>query len=279
MERRDFLKVAGAFATIEIEPSDTIRRRSDRASAGDDDTSFVASLPGSNALAASDYAFSMTRLDDDVATVTENVVSDATVYGTVFAGRVMTDIAFGLGDADAFRNRLVTDGYDVVGVQDGWTLFERELRTRHRVVAVTDSTAVVGVGPALGAVRNDVTETLAAVTDRPAERVTETGICRAVLDHLGSGIHLSVDMTPDPRRTRASVEATGERYAVRDDTMAVRHVTLFDTPSHARTASREDLGPTPVLQSPAATDCSSDCHGRAIVRDTTIPSAAFPSRP
>ncbi|MEF8812998.1 MAG: hypothetical protein V5A55_04170 [Halovenus sp.] len=280
MDRRQFLKVSGAFASIEFHRDAITERVDDRTSPehSTDLTAFVQRLPSMNGLNADSHlAFSLTRLDENAATLTESFISDATAYATVFAGRTATDVAFGLEDTSAVRTRLTADGYEKVRTYDGRPVFHRRTRTRHRVIAVTDSTAIIGVGPVFDAVQNDVTETLAAVRDPPTVQMADTELCQTILDHLGSGTHLSVDMTPDSRRTTAHVEATGEHYQFHGDTTVVRTVTLFDTPVHARAASQDDLESPPTPQYPAAGDCSTDCQGRAVVRETRLPSAAVPS--
>lgn len=281
MDRRQFLEVSGALATIELDGSAIDGRADDHPSgSGEDPATFAGRLPSPAGLNTDDHvAFSFTRLDGPAATLTGRAVTDATAHATVVAGRTATDVAFGIDDARAARDRLAAGSYETVGRLDGWPVLHRRKRTRHRLVAVTDDTAVVSVGPVYDAVRTDLAATLAAVTGHATARVTDTETWPAVLDRLGVGVHVSVDVTPDPRRTAAGVEATGERYAFRGDRTAVRTVTLFDTPARARTASPDDLDASPTLETPAATDCSVDCRGRAVVRDATIPPTAFTSGP
>lgn len=281
MNRRQFLKISGAFTSIEFDETALADNDTDHPS--DEPrvslSALAQRLPSPDRLnTESHLAFSLTRLDEDVATPTAPALSGADSYATVFAGRTATDVAFGLDDSRTVRDQITGGGYETLGTRDDWPLFHRRTRTRHRVIAITDSAAVIGVGPVLDETHNDVTETLSALSDHSAPRMTDEKTPQTVLERLGSGIHLSVDLTPDSRRHPAAVEATGERYEIAGDAPTIRTVTLYDTPAHARTASLTDHDSPTVLQRPDATDCSTDCHGHAVVRDATIPRTAFPSR-
>lgn len=278
MNRRDFLTMAGAVASIEFAQPAAGEPGESTAGTADDVTSFARGFPDAAALATGGgYAFSVTQLDDDVAKLVDGPITDAAVYGTLFAGRVTTDIAFGIDDRTAVLDHLAADNYVRRDRRDGWLVMSKRLRNRHQVVAVSGSTAVLGTGPILRAVRNDVRKTTLAVDRADAGKEFEKDDKQIILDHLGSGVHHFVDMKPNPHRAPTSVEATGVRYQFDGDTTVVRSVTLFDTPIHARAASRDDLEATTIRQFPAAGDCSTDCQGRAVVRDTRLPPAAVPS--
>lgn len=279
MNRRTFLKVAGAFASIEVGgPDDGGFGDGTVPPAVEEDLASIArSLPAAGALAADDgIEYSVTRLDGEGTTATEKVVTDATAYGTVFAGPTAVDVAVGLPDGRAFLESLRSDGYDVLGTHRGWTILERGARTRHRTAAVADSTAIVGVSPVAAAVRNDVRETMTAVTRAPENRIPGTEVREHLIDHLDAGTHLSVDATPDPRRTAESVVATGERYVFETEHTRLRSATLFDSVGAARAAGLDDTRRVPL---PAETSGSIDRHGRAVVRDATVPTEQFLSGP
>lgn len=279
MNRRSFLKVAGAVASIEIGRQDEVGDGDDaELAAGEEDLpSLARSLPTASGLAVDDgIEYAVTRLDADVATISEATLADATAFATVFAGPTAVDIAVGLPNAQAVRDRLLADGYDVLGTQRGWTVLDRGARTRHRTAAVADSAAVLGASPVPAAVRNDVRAVMRAVAEEPEIRPADVEVRDSVLDHLGAGTHLSVDATPDPRKTAGSVVATGERYALGQDRTTVRSVTMFESVAGARAADLDDIRGVP---GPSGTVGSVDRRGRAIIRDATVPSDRFVALP
>lgn len=286
LNRRQFLKVSGAFATIEFEDAPSSEQPPEQAAepvSGDADeplAAFARRLPSSGALNTDSHVeFSLTRLDGPISTTTEPAVSTASAYATMNAGRTATDIAFDLDDRRAFRNRLTTDGYEQIGTHHGWPVFHRRTRTRHRVVATTDDAAIMGTGPVPTDVRNDVHETVAAVSGRLPSGVASEPAVEESLNELGLGTHLAIDLSPDPRQTAAGVVTTGERYRIHGDSLTVRSIALFETPAAAREVTRADFDPATSMQRAAATTTAVDRHGRVVVQDATIPLEALPSRP
>jgi len=279
MYRRTFLEIAAAFTSIEVDPSDTVAVTVSRdATRFDGDLASLArALPKADALATqSDYAFSLTRLTDGGVTIERDALADATAYGTVFAGPIATDVAFGVPDTEVFADELHASGYEVVDHRGEWTVLGRQLRTRYRLVGVHDSTAVLGVGPAQTAVRDDVEATMDAV-EQPADAGTERSNRRTLVDLLGPATHVWVNMTPDPRTTADQAVATGIRYDVRGDTTAVRAATLFESTRHAHSAHGDrrmrairDLGETTA-------DPTTERRGRGLLQEATVPTASLNS--
>lgn len=279
MLRRDFLKVTGAFASIELERPERVERENDQVSTDEHVTSLARTLPAAAELAyAPHYALSVTRLTDESVSVSEPAFEDATAYGTVFAGRTTLDVAVGFENADAFRDRLRASGFEATGDAGGATLFHDRTNHKHRVVAVHDSTAVVGAGPVRDAVGNAVETTVAVTRTADQWRVVD-GDRRTVIDHLGPGTHLSVDTTPDSNGWTDAVVATGERFETHGGTTSVRSVALFDTVRDARTADVDGSDAGTQLAERVETAPSVDYRGRTLVRDATIPTERFLARP
>lgn len=287
LDRRRFLQVGGAVASIELDPA-ALAPTDDRTAEHElpkqipgeaepadgrhaDLARYADSLPAVERLHTDAHVqFSLTRLDVDAAALIEPDIESATALGTVFAGRTGVDVAFDVTESDLPAERFNANTYDRIGSHRGTELLHQRSRDRHRVVAVTDAIAVVGVGPIRETVVHDVTATLdAAKTDRPHTMADDATVSR-VLDRLGDGFHVSVDRTPDPRRTASAVNATGEVYQFDDDGLTARTVTHFETRGQAHAATRDDIATMPIQERAPATDRATRVQGRSIVDDATL---------
>lgn len=279
MHRRTFLEIAAAFTSIEVNPSDTVAAMEGRDATrfGGDLASLARALPEADTLATqSDYAFSLTRLADRGVAIERDALAGATAYGTVFAGPIATDVAFGVPDTEALTDELHATEYEVVDRRGGWTVLGRQLRTRYRLVGVHDSTAVLGVGPAQTAVRDDVEAAMDAV-EQPADAETERSNRRALVDLLGTGSHVSVNMTPDPRKIADQAVATGIRYDVRGDTTAVRAVTLFESTRYAHSADGNRRMEAIRGLGETTADPTTERRGRGLLQEATVPTVSLKS--
>lgn len=295
MRRRGFLATAGALAGLEFDPAALAAAQGTAGAEDPDLAGLVARLPAPDALAAGgDVELAATRPVDGAATLS-GPIADAAAVGTVLAGRVGADVAVGVPDTDAVVDRLTAEGYERRSGRrrDGWRVFERRGGRRARVAAVGEDTAILAGGPLIGPVRADVEAVTAALDrhddgDRPGRTATEADATRRrrrVLDRLGSGVHVAVDLDPGPTggnarsskhsgRDEPTPVATGERHAVRGGTTVVRRVALFPSAAAAHDAGTATLGVRPV-----ALERSAEVRrrGRAIVRDAVVPTReAFP---
>lgn len=272
MLRRTFLKVATAAASIEFEPPDYAASDDSEPSNGPSwYRSFASALPTPAALGdPPQYAISLTQLDAET-TVSDDVLAGASVCGTVFAGRTAVDVAFDATDTDRLRERLHAARSLDVRSLNGWTIAGRWQRNRYRLVAVDDSTAIVGLGPIPDHVRAVVHTTSESVDNRDdrAEPQSEHGTWQRLFDQLGTGRHVYVDTTPD--HAPDSVVATGERYQHAGGRATIRHVTLFDTVRAARQHGPEDLAASRQLETTRKTVSSVTRNGHALVQKATIP--------
>ena len=281
MNRRGFLAAVGTLAGVEVDPAALAGVTAAADTPGAPDLAgLVERLPATGALAAdADVAVAATRLVDG-ATALSGPVADADAVGTVLAGRIATDVAVGVADPGAVVDRLTAEGYEWRQRRDGWLVLDRSAGRRARVAAVGEAAAVLAAGPRAGPVRTDVDAVTAAVDPSGDGTATSASRRQQILDRLGSGVRVAVDLDPGPSaaagdRLDPAPVATGERYAVRGETTEVRRVALF-----ADAATARDAGPTPLGARPGPNDRATDVRrrGRAVVRDATVPTGeAFPS--
>lgn len=272
MLRRTFLKVATAAGSIEFEPPE--HADSDDTDPADEPLwygAFASALPTPAALGdPPQYAASLTQLDAET-TASDDVLAGAAVCGTVFAGRTAVDVAFGATDTARLRERLYAARTEAVGSRKGWTSGGWPQRNRYRVVAVDDSTAIVGLGPVPAQVRAVVRTTIEAVDRHGDKLASQSGpsTWQRLFDHLGTGRHISIDTTPD--HVPDSVVATGERYRHGNGRASIRHVTLFDTAHAARQHEPDDLAASHRLQPTHDTALSVTHDGHALVQHARTP--------